>query len=238
MMPGFAYRTRAVGPKAMRQQEDFRTPGDGAGGAADGPAAPIFDEQSALKAAPVVPLDKVARRERFARRAGGWRETVRTPQFRRSWPLALLLVATLAAAVAATNIYNNDGAQNAAPTNVAATAASAADATAPSAAETTAAETTARDGTDNSPQARGARRDSNVSTDAAAVGNSQALAASALGNLPGNTIDSDDEQGDTAASGSDERGGERDKGKRQKRSKRRHGAKRASGGAILFDVIR
>lgn len=220
----------------MRQQEDFRTPGGGASTSADGHGAPFFDEQSALKAAPVVPLERVARRERLARLAGGWRETVRTPQFRRSWPLALLLVATLAAAVAATNIHTDDDARNVARTTDAAAAATSADADATAGAEKTVAPA-ARDEADNSLQARGERR--GRGNNAATVGGSEAFAASALGNFPGNDGDARDAQGDDhAASGRDERGGGRDKGKRQKGSKRRHGARRNGGGAILFDVIR
>ena len=219
----------------MGQQEGFRTP---AGAQNDAPGAlstPIFDERSALKAAPVVPLEKVARSERFARLAGGWRETVNSPQFRRSWPLALLLVATLAAAVAATNIYNDDDAQTAAPANTAASAATTANVTATADAETTTAPP-ARDERDGAREARNTprERDSSVSPDAASVGNSQALAASALGNFHGDDGDAREGRGGAAASGRDER----DRGKRQKRSKRRHGARRSGGGAILFDVIR
>lgn len=216
----------------MRQQEDFRTPG----GAAKAHAAPFFDDQSALKAAPVVPLDRVARRERFAHLAGGWRDKVSSPQFRRSWPLALLLVATLAAAVVATtNIHSHDDARNAATAN----AATAADAPAPADAETAAAPP-ARGESGDSLQARGARRgrDGDAATGAAPAGNSQAFTASALGNFRGNDGDSSGEQGDEVAPGRDERGGERDRGKRRKGSKRRHGATRGGGGAILFDVIR
>ena len=214
----------------MGQQEDFRTPGGTADAAPQAPPAPLFDERSALRAAPVVPLERVARRERFARLAGGWRETVSSPQFRRSWPLALLLVATLAAAVAATNIYTRDDAQSAAPAN----AATNANVTATADAETTAAPP-ARDENDDP---REARRASDASTDAASAGNSQAFAASALGSFFGDEGEARDGQGGDAASGRDERSGERDRGKRQKSPKRRHGAKRSKGGAILFDVIR
>lgn len=222
----------------MGQQEDFRTPVGGADAAPDGPAPPLFDERSARR---VVPLERVARRERFARLFGGWRETVGSPQFRRSWPLALLLVATLAAAVAATTNYTrSDDAPNAARTTATATAEATAEAPATADAETAAAASPARAEAGDSLEARGARRgrESNVSTDAAAAVNSQAFAASALGGFLGDDDEARDGQGDPAASGRDERGGERERGKRQKRSKRRHGERRSSGGAILFDVIR
>lgn len=210
----------------MGQQEDFRTP-DGAQG---GSPAPLFDERSARTAAPVVPLARVARRSRFADwKAGGWRETVNSPQVRRSWPLALLLVATLAAAVAATNFYDrDDAAQPAAP----ATAATATDTAA-----TADADQTARSETENSRVSRGTRRASEDAAvpDEKSVVNSEAFTASALGSLLGGAGDAG--VGQDAASGRDERnGGRRDGGKRVKGSKRRQGARR--GGAILFDVIR
>ncbi|HLL75040.1 MAG TPA: hypothetical protein VK421_07215, partial [Pyrinomonadaceae bacterium] len=193
--------------------------------------APLFDEHSARTAAPVVPLEEVARRRRFATwAAGGWRDTVRSPQFRRSWPLALLLAATLVAAVAAAGIYKRDDAAQTAPATGEATAGTATDTAAD--AEKTAAQPAPKE-IDDSRVPRDARRASNVSPDTAAVGNREALAASALGNPLGNV---GDERPDVAASGRDERNGERDKGKRQKRSKRRQGASR--GGAVLFDVIR
>ena len=217
----------------MGQQEDFRTPGDAADAAVEAPAPPLFDERSARRAAPVVPLERVARRSRFASwTPGGWRDAVSSPQFRRSWPLALLLVATLAAAVAATNFYSHDEATNNA-TNDATTA----NVTATADAEITAA-TPARNENGDSDEARSAQRERRVSPDAATVGNPQAFAASALGSFLGDEGDARDAQGDAATSGHDERGGDRDRGKRQKSSKRRHGPKRSKGGAILFDVIR
>jgi hypothetical protein len=210
----------------MEQQEDFRTPAGTGDGAAGGPAAPLFDERSARTAAPVVPLEKVARRERFARwTAGGWRETVNSPRFRRSWPLALLLLATLAAAVAATNFYSRDDtAQRVAPATVAPAAANGNETAA-----TADAGQTARNESDNSREARDARGEDTAGVDEKSVGNPEVFAAATLGNLLGGA---DAERGDAVATG----GGERDKGKRQKRSKRRQGARR--GGAILFDVIR
>ena len=214
----------------MRQQEDFRTPDGAQSDARASSSAPLFDERSARRAAPVVPHASVARRRRFADwTAGGWRETVNSPQFRRSWPLALLLVATLAAAVAATNFYDrDDAAQTAAP----ATAATAADTAA-----TADAEQTARSEIENSREARGTRRaseDDDAAPDEKSVVNSEALTASALGSLLGGAGDAGVEQ--DAASGRDERNGRRDGGKRNKSSKRRQGARR--GGAVLFDVIR
>ena len=215
----------------MGQQEDFRTPAGGVDAAAEAPAPPIFDERAARTAAPVVPLDRVVRRERFARWAqGGWRETVRSPQFRRSWPLALLVVATLAAAVAAASVYNQE---NAAPAPPAMT-----DSTAGAPASADAGQTAASPAPneiENSRGAREARRENRIAPDAAAAVNPEAFAAPALGNFLGGAADSQD---GAAAAGRDERAGERDKGKRQKRSKRRHGAGRSGGGAILFDVIR
>ena len=216
----------------MGQQEGFRTPGGVRGAAADAPAPPLFDERSARRAAPVVPLEKIARRQRLARWAGNWRETVRSPQFRRSWPLALLVVATLAAAVAAMGIYNQDNnAPAAATTTTNATAGATADAG-------TTATSPAPDEIKNSREASDARRgrEDGVAPDAAALGSGEAFAApTALGSFLGGEAD---EQQDEAAPGRDERGAERDKGKRQKRSKRRQQPRRSGGGAILFDVIR
>lgn len=211
----------------MRQQEDFRTPE----GAQDGAAAPLFDERSALKAAPVVPLARVARRNRFAGwAAGGWRETVNSPQFRRSWPLALLLLATLAAAVAAANFYGHDDAAQPAAPAVAGTAAD-------TAATADAGQTTPNE-IDNPREARDTRRESKDAAvpDEKSVVNPEAFTASALGSVLGGAGDAGVEQQDAAASGRDERDGRRDGGKRRKDSKRRQGQRR--GGAVLFDVIR
>jgi hypothetical protein len=221
----------------MGQQEGFRTPAGGADAAPDAPAAPFFDERSALRAAPVVPLEMVARRSRFANwSVGGWRETVRSPQFRRSWPLALLLVATLAAAVAASNIYSGDEAAQTVAPATGATTAETADDTAATADAQKPATSTARSGIDGPREARNARREREqaVGPDEKAVGSPEAFTASALGNFIAG--EADGEQPDAAASGRDARDGERDKGKRHKRSKRGRGARR--GGAILFDVIR
>jgi len=215
----------------MGQQEDFRTPGGGHDVTADAP--PIFNERSARRAAPVVPLEKIARRQRFARWAGGWRETVRSPQFRRSWPLALLVVATLAAAVAAMSIYNQDGtATGAVPITNSTADEPAAGASAADSAKSVA--TPARNEFENS---RDVRRGDVVGPDAATAGNAEAFAASALGSFLGGEPGKG-EQGGAAASARDERASERDKGKRQKRSKRHQGARRNGGGAVLFDVIR
>jgi hypothetical protein len=219
----------------MGQQEDFRTPAGGADGAANSPPAPLFDERSALKAAPVVPLETVARRRRFARWAGGWRETVRSPQFRRSWPLALLLVATLAAAVAATSIYSRGDDALPSETTAAATAAEPASGAAGGQSAKTLAPPS-RGEIENSRAARNARRGSDnesaVAPDAVTSGNREAFAAAALGNL---LAGGGDGQTDALEDGRD---GNRGKGKRQKRSKRRQGARRGGGGAVLFDVIR
>lgn len=206
------------------QQEDFRTPA----GAGDGPAEPLFDERSAQKAAPVVPLEEVSRRSRFATwAAGGWRDTARSPQFQRSWPLGLLLVATLAAAAAVMNTRRNDAAAQAvSPTTGAATVAG----TNATADAQNMAAPQASDEPENSREARDTRRESasDAARDAVLPGNMETFAAPAIGGFPG------DGQRDAAAR--DERSGERDKGKRQKHLKRRQGARR--GGAILFDVIR
>ena len=214
----------------MGQQEGFRTPESARDDARGALPTPMFDERSAQKAAPVVPLERVARRRRFATRAaGGWRETLRSPQFRRSWPLALLLVATLAAGVAALNIYDHeDAARRVAPASAATgdDTGAAADAQKPAA-------SAGREEIDNPRAARRAGEDSAGPDEKSAV-NPEALTAAALGGFFGG----DDERRDEAAAGRDERGGERDKGRGQKRPKRRHGGRRTSGGAILFDVIR
>lgn len=217
----------------MGQQEDFRTPGGAGNGARDGVSAPLFDDRSAQRAAPVVPLERVARRERFKHLAGRWRAVSRTPQFHRTWPLALLVLATLAAAaVAAANFYSRgDATRAAAPLTAAATVESDDDATG---ANDDMEQPAARGEINDSRGVGKARGGGAAAADEKPAGNSEVFAAAALGNLLGSADDPNGERDEAAAAG----GGERDKGKRQKRAKRRQGAARARGGAILFDVIR
>jgi hypothetical protein len=217
------------------QQEDFRTTTGGESAAPEAPPAPLFDERSALRAAPVVPLERVARRERFARWARGWRGTVNTPQFRRSWPLALLVVATLAAGAAALGFYAEDDAPRAPMPAGAAT--NAATKETPDGADASARAQPARAETEPARHSRDARRgDSGIAPEAAAVGGAEVLAASALGNVLGGAGEENSPRDEAAVE--EARGGERERGKRHKRAKRRHAPRRNGGGAILFDVIR
>ena len=220
----------------MRQQEDFRTPED----ARSGLATPLFDEDSARTAAPVIPLDRVARRRSFAGRAalGDWRAPLRSPGFRRSWPLALLLSATLAAGVIGTNIYHGrDSAQSPTPATRDAAAEPEKTDDKIAAPEARAAAADASRGDSPARPARGERAPSGTAADG---DDAETFAASsALGSFFGGVGDDGEEAG---KQGRVEPGGENGKGKRHGRSKRRQKAKRgggsSSGGARLFDVIR